>query len=116
MPITATETTATIHKPALGAAASAFLAKKHQMLIDGNGWMPAAGRPFRLRIRRRRKLLPMSRPGIKRIFDLAVAAARPGFREWAVVPHLACPHDSAWSGRWATCSNIMPMSLQNWKH
>ena len=35
MPSTATETTAAIRRPALSPAAAAFLAKKHQMLIDG---------------------------------------------------------------------------------
>ena len=40
MPITATETTAAIRRPALSSAAAAFLAKKHQMLIDGK-WVDA---------------------------------------------------------------------------
>ncbi len=40
MPTAATETTFAIRRPALGSAAAAFLAKKHQMLIDGK-WVDA---------------------------------------------------------------------------
>ena len=46
MPTTETETTATIRRPELSADAAAFLAKKHQMLIDGK-WVDArSGKTF----------------------------------------------------------------------
>ena len=46
MPITATETTFAVSRPALSTAAAAFLAKKHKMLIEGK-WVDArSGQSF----------------------------------------------------------------------
>ena len=61
MPTTDEAMTPAIHKPALGAAAAAFLAKKHQMLIDGK-WVDArAAKHLRSRYRDRRN--DCRRPG-----------------------------------------------------
>ena len=79
MPITATETTAAIHKPALSSAANAFLAKKHQMLIDGK-WVDArSGETFSVEDPATEEIIAHVPAGDKADIDLAVAAARRAF-------------------------------------
>src|ERR1700674_2512301 len=79
MPTTATETTAAIHKPALSAAANAFLAKKHQMLIDGK-WVDArSGETFSVEDPATEEIIAHVPAGDKADIDLAVAAARRAF-------------------------------------
>src|ERR1700730_625048 len=61
--------TIAIRKPAMGAAATAFLAKKHQMLIDGK-WVDAPATE---------EVIAHVPAGDKADIDLAVAAARRAF-------------------------------------
>src|ERR1700733_12378507 len=78
MPIT-DEATTTIHKPALGAAAAAFMAKKHQMLIDGK-WVDArSGQTFSVEDPATEEIVAHVPAGDKADIDLAVAAARRPF-------------------------------------
>src|ERR1700722_20289238 len=78
MPITDEATTAAIHKPALGAAAAAFMAKKHQMLIDGK-WVDArSGQTFAIEDPATEEIIAHVPAGDKADIDLAVAAARRG--------------------------------------
>src|SRR6202789_4457628 len=79
MPITDEATTAAIHKPALGAAAAAFMAKKHQMLIDGK-WVDArSGQTFAVEDPATEEIIAHVPAGDKADIDLAVAAARRAF-------------------------------------
>jgi len=79
MPITATETTSAIRRPALSAAAAAFLAKKHQMLIDGK-WVDArSGQTFTVEDPATEEIIAQVPAGDKADIDLAVAAARRAF-------------------------------------
>ena len=67
MPTTDEAMTPAIHKPALGAAAAAFMAKKHQMLIDGK-WVDArSGQTFAVEDPQPKRSLPTSRQEIRRI-------------------------------------------------
>src|SRR6202789_419263 len=79
MPITATEATAAIRRPALSSAAAAFLAKKHQMLIDGK-WVDArSGETFAVEDPATEEVIAHVPAGDKADIDLAVAAARRAF-------------------------------------
>src|SRR5580704_18085438 len=79
MPITATETPAAIRRPALSPAAAAFLAKKHQMLIDGK-WVDArSGETFTVEDPATQAIIAHVPAGDKADIDLAVAAARRAF-------------------------------------
>src|SRR6202167_1082664 len=76
MPITDEATTSAIHKPALGAAAAAFMAKKHQMLIDGK-WVDArSGQTFAVEDPATEEIIAHVPAGDKADIDLAVTAAR----------------------------------------
>ena len=89
MPITATETMAPIRRPALGSAATAFLAKKHQMLIDGK-WVDArSGQTFAVEDPANEEIIAHVPAGDKADIDLAVAARAPRLRNGAVVAHFA---------------------------
>src|SRR5271163_4344271 len=78
MPIT-DEATTTIHKPALGAAAAAFMARKHQMLIDGK-WVDArSGQTLAVEDPATEEIIAHVPAGDKTDIDLAVAAARRAF-------------------------------------
>ena len=67
MPITETDTTVAIHRPALSSAVAAFLAKKHQMLIDGK-WVDArSGATFAVEDPATEKSSPRFRRAIRRI-------------------------------------------------
>jgi phenylacetaldehyde dehydrogenase len=69
----------TMHKPALGAAATAFMAKKHQMLIDGK-WVDArSGQTFAVEDPATEEVIAHVPAGDKADIDLAVAAARRAF-------------------------------------
>jgi phenylacetaldehyde dehydrogenase len=79
MPITETETPAAIRRPALSPAAAAFLAKKHQMLIDGK-WVDArSGETFTVEDPATEEIIAHVPAGDKADIDLAVAAARRAF-------------------------------------
>ena len=79
MPITATETTSAIRRPALSTAAAAFLAKKHQMLIDGK-WVDArSGETLTVEDPATEEIIANVPAGDKADIDLAVAAARRAF-------------------------------------
>ena len=68
--------TIAIRKPALGSAATAFLAKKHQMLIDGK-WVDArSGKTFSVEDPATEEIIAHVPAGDKADIDLAVAAAR----------------------------------------
>src|SRR6202521_2851802 len=65
-----------IRKPALGSAATAFLAKKHQMLIDGK-WVDArSGKTFTVEDPATEEIIAHVPAGDKADIDLAVTAAR----------------------------------------
>ena len=71
--------TIAIRKPALGSAATAFLAKKHQMLIDGK-WVDArSGKTFAVEDPATEEIIAHVPAGDKADIDLAVAAARRAF-------------------------------------
>src|ERR1700728_2730483 len=79
MPMTDTEMTIAIRTPALGSAATAFLAKKHQMLIDGK-WVDArSGQTFAIEDPATEEIIAHVPAGDKADIDLAVAAARRAF-------------------------------------
>src|ERR1700723_1538990 len=79
MPITETETPAAIRRPALSPAAAAFMAKKHQMLIDGK-WVDArSGETFTVEDPATEEIIAHVPAGDKADIDLAVAAARRAF-------------------------------------
>ena len=85
--------TIAIRKPALGSAATAFLAKKHQMLIDGK-WVDArSGQTFAVEDPATEEVIAHAPAGDKADIDLAVAAARRAFE----------------TGRW---SSISPAARQ----
>jgi phenylacetaldehyde dehydrogenase len=71
--------TIAIRRPALGSAATAFLAKKHQMLIDGK-WVDArSGETFAVEDPATEETIAHVPAGDKADIDLAVAAARRAF-------------------------------------
>jgi hypothetical protein len=71
--------TIAIRKPALGSAANAFLAKKHQMLSDGN-WVDAlSDKTFAVEDPATEEIIAHVTAGDKADIDLAVAAARRAF-------------------------------------
>src|SRR5271166_5206287 len=71
--------TIAIRKPALGSAATAFLAKRHQMLIDGK-WVEArSGQTFAVEDPATEEIIAHVPAGDKADIDLAVAAARKAF-------------------------------------
>jgi phenylacetaldehyde dehydrogenase len=71
--------TIAIRRPALGSAATAFLAKKHQMLIDGK-WVDArSGQTFSVEDPATEEIIAHVPAGDKADIDLAVAAARRAF-------------------------------------
>jgi phenylacetaldehyde dehydrogenase len=71
--------TIAIRRPALGSAATAFLAKKHQMLIDGK-WVDArSGQTFAVEDPATEEVIAHVPAGDKADIDLAVAAARRAF-------------------------------------
>src|SRR5271154_5032607 len=73
------EMTIAIRKPALGSAATAFLAKKHHMLIDGK-WVDArSGKTFAVEDPATEEIIAHVPAGDKADIDLAVAAARRAF-------------------------------------
>ena len=79
MPMTDTEMTIAMRRPALGSAAAAFLAKKHQMLIDGK-WVDArSGQTFAVVDPATEEIIAHVPAGDKADIDLAVAAARRAF-------------------------------------
>src|SRR6202042_2116842 len=79
MPTTDEAMTPAIRKPALGSAATAFLAKKHQMLIDGK-WVDArSGQTFAVEDPATEEIIAHVPAGDKADIDLAVAAARRAF-------------------------------------
>src|ERR1700728_3602566 len=68
-----------IHKPALGNAATAFLGKKHRMLINGK-WVEArSGESFPVEDPATQHIIGHVRSGDKADIDQAVAAARRAF-------------------------------------
>jgi len=74
-----------IRKPSLGSAATLFLAKKHQLLIDGK-WVDAkSGETFPVTDPATEEVIAHVPAGDKADIDLAVAAARRAFEEgpWA---------------------------------
>ena len=94
-----------ITKPKLGKDATAFLAKKHQMLIDGK-WVDArSGKTFAVEDPATEEIIAHVPAGDKADIDLAVAAARRAFETgpWSRISPAAAR--SAWSGRSATSSN-----------
>jgi acyl-CoA reductase-like NAD-dependent aldehyde dehydrogenase len=71
--------TIAIRRPALGSAATAFLAKQHQMLIDGK-WVDArSGQTFAVEDPATEEVIAHVPAGDKADIDLAVAAARRAF-------------------------------------
>ena len=114
MPITATETTAAIRRPALSSAAAAFLAKKHQMLIDGK-WVDArSGETFAVEDPATEEIIAHVPAGDKADIDLAVAAARRAFETgpWSRISP-AARQRLVWS--LGDLLSAMPMNLPNWK-
>src|ERR1700690_3118597 len=71
--------TVTIEKPALGAAAATFLAKKHKMLIDGKWVAAASGKTFAVEDPATEEIIAHVPAGDQADIDLAVAAARRAF-------------------------------------
>ena len=68
-----------IHKPALGKAATAFLGRKHRMLIDGK-WVEArSGETFPVEDPATQEIVGHVPAGDKADIDQAVAAARRAF-------------------------------------
>src|SRR6202521_3162912 len=91
--------TTAIHKPALGAAAAAFLAKKHQMLIDGK-WVDArSGQTFSVEDPATEEVIAHVPAGDKADIDLAVAAARRAFETgpWSRISPAARQRRLVWS-------------------
>jgi phenylacetaldehyde dehydrogenase len=81
--MTDTEMTIAMRRPALGSAAAAFLAKKHQMLIDGK-WVDArSGQTFAVEDPATEEIIAHVPAGDKADIDLAVAAARRAFETGA---------------------------------
>jgi phenylacetaldehyde dehydrogenase len=77
--------TIAIRRPALGSAATAFLAKEHKMLIDGK-WVGArSGQTFPVEDPATQEVIGQVPAGDKADIDLAVAAARRAFESgpWA---------------------------------
>src|ERR1700744_2486815 len=71
--------TIAIRKPAMGSAATAFLAQKHQMLIDGK-WVDArSGKTFAVEDPATEEIIAHVPAGDKADIDMAVAAARRAF-------------------------------------
>src|ERR1700728_5455798 len=71
--------TIAIRKPSLGSAATAFLAKKHQLLIDGK-WVDAkSGETFPVEDPATEEVIAHVPAGDKADIDAAVAAARRAF-------------------------------------
>src|SRR5271156_4913272 len=71
--------TIAIRNPAMGSAATAFLAKKQQMLIDGK-WVDArSGKTFSVEDPATEEVIAHVPAGDKADIDLAVAAARRAF-------------------------------------
>src|SRR5580704_15142993 len=71
--------TIAIRKPAMGKDSKAFLAKKHQMLIDGK-WVDArSGKTFEVEDPATQEIIAHVPAGDKADIDLAVAAARRAF-------------------------------------
>src|ERR1700748_2628578 len=76
MSMTQTETAASVRRPELSSAAAAFLAKKHQMFIDGK-WVDArSGKTFTVEDPATQEIIAQVPAGDKADIDLAVAAAR----------------------------------------
>jgi acyl-CoA reductase-like NAD-dependent aldehyde dehydrogenase len=68
-----------IHKPALGKAATAFLGRKHRMLVDGK-WVEArSGETFPVEDPATQEIVGQVPAGDKADIDQAVAAARRAF-------------------------------------
>ncbi len=98
--------------PRVGVAATAFLTRKHQLLIDGpSGSMRSRARRFRRSIRGTGRVIADVAEGGAADIDLAVAAARRAFRgPWSRVT----PADRTkmiW--KLATCSKSMQKSSRN---
>ena len=100
--------TIAIRRPALGSAATAFLAKKHQAADRRQmGGCPQSGKTFAVEDPATEEIIAHVPAGDKADIDLAVppraAPSRPArgraFRR---------PHASVSSGSWATCWNSMP--------
>src|SRR6201986_505034 len=71
--------TIAIQKPALGKTATAFLGKKHRMLIDGK-WVEAkSGKTFEVEDPATQEIIAQVPAGDKADIDAAVAAARKAF-------------------------------------
>ena len=103
-----------ISKPKLGKDSKAFLAKKHQMLIDGK-WVEArSGKTFAVEDPATEEIIARVPAGEKADIDLAVAAARRAFESgpWSRIS----PADrSRLVWRWATCWNSTLTSSPNSK-
>src|ERR1700678_2024857 len=87
-----------IQKPAVGAAAAAFMAKKHQMLIDCK-WVDArSGQTFAVEDPATEEIIAHVPAGDKADIDLAVAAARRAFETgpWSKISP-AARHRLVWS-------------------
>jgi phenylacetaldehyde dehydrogenase len=77
--------TIAIRRPALGSAATAFLAKEHRMLIDGKWVAARSGQTFPVEDPATQEVIGQVPAGDKADIDLAVAAARRAFESgpWA---------------------------------
>src|ERR1700686_4953118 len=71
--------TIAIRKPALGAAATVFLAKEHKLLINGKGVAAQSGKTFAVEDPATEEVIAHVPAGEKADIDLAVAAARRAF-------------------------------------
>jgi hypothetical protein len=106
--------TIAIRKPAMGSAATAFLAKKQQMLIDGK-WVDArSGKTFAVEDPATEEVIAMSRPATRPTSisrsPLPAAPSRPARGRAS-----RRPPASAWSGRSATCWSGTPMNSPSWR-
>jgi phenylacetaldehyde dehydrogenase len=78
-----------IHKPALGKAATAFLGRKHRMLIDGK-WVEArSGETFPVEDPATQEIVGHVPAGDKADIDQAVGSGPPGFRVRPLVAAVA---------------------------
>src|SRR5262245_61197597 len=73
--------TPTIQKPALGAAAATFVAKKQKLLIDGKWVAAQTGETFAVEDPATEETIAHVPAGDKADIDLAVSAARRAFEE-----------------------------------
>src|ERR1700761_1341983 len=110
MPLTETAPAASVRRPELSSAAAAFLAKKHQMFIDGK-WVDArSGKTFAVEDPATQEVIAHVPAGDKADIDLAVAAARRAFETgpWASISP-AARQRLVWS-------SVTRTSWPNWKH